>query len=81
MIASCSKDKTVIVWKVCTMNLLAQGGPLYFDPPIVEKMSVLELHQAEVWRVCWNILGTCLSSSGDDGCVRVWKKNIKNKFS
>jgi|EP01046_Picozoa_sp_COSAG06_P011777 WD40 repeat protein len=28
---------------------------------------------AEVWRVKWNITGTVLASSGDDGKVRLWK--------
>lgn len=27
----------------------------------------------QVWRVSWNVTGTVLSSSGDDGCVRLWK--------
>lgn len=27
----------------------------------------------QVWRVSWNITGTILASSGDDGCVRLWK--------
>lgn len=31
-------------------------------------------HQgAQVWRVEWNVTGTILASSGDDGCVRLWK--------
>lgn len=34
-------------------------------------------HGSTVWRVCWNSTGTILASTGDDGCVRVWKsKNI-----
>ena len=32
-----------------------------------------EEHGATVWRVCWNMTGTILASSGDDGCVRLWK--------
>lgn len=28
---------------------------------------------SQVWRVCWNVLGTVLVSSGDDGSVRMWK--------
>jgi len=27
----------------------------------------------QVWRVAWNVTGTVLASSGDDGCVRLWK--------
>ena len=32
-------------------------------------------HLGEVWRLSWNLLGTCLASSGDDGTVRIWKRN------
>jgi len=34
-----------------------------------------EEHGAQVWRVSWNITGTILASSGDDGTVRLWKAN------
>jgi len=27
----------------------------------------------QVWRVQWNITGTILASTGDDGRVRLWK--------
>ncbi|PSN33997.1 Nucleoporin seh1-B [Blattella germanica] len=30
-------------------------------------------HYSTVWRVCWNITGTILASSGDDNSVRLWK--------
>lgn len=30
-------------------------------------------HDSTVWRVCWNVTGTILASSGDDGCVRMFK--------
>ena len=30
-------------------------------------------HNSTVWRVAWNVTGTILASSGDDGCVRLWK--------
>ncbi|XP_067633872.1 nucleoporin seh1-like isoform X2 [Eurosta solidaginis] len=32
-------------------------------------------HNCPVWRVCWNMLGTMLVSTGDDGCVRLWRMN------
>ena len=30
-------------------------------------------HNCPVWRVCWNMLATMLISTGDDGCVRIWR--------
>lgn len=32
-------------------------------------------HGSKVWRVCWNITGTIMGSTGDDGYVRLWKAN------
>ncbi|XP_065833276.1 nucleoporin SEH1-like [Oscarella lobularis] len=32
-------------------------------------------HASQVWRVQWNVTGTTLASSGNDGCVRLWKAN------
>lgn len=33
-------------------------------------------HDSIVWRVSWNITGTILASSGDDGCVRMFKSKF-----
>lgn len=37
-------------------------------------------HNCPVWRVCWNVTGTMLASSGDDGCVRIWKMNYMKQW-
>ncbi|CAH1365016.1 hypothetical protein MTP99_001331 [Tenebrio molitor] len=37
-------------------------------------------HDSTVWRVCWNVTGTILASSGDDGCVRMFKMNYINSW-
>lgn len=29
-----------------------------------------------MWRVCWNMLATMLISTGDDGCVRIWRSML-----
>lgn len=39
----------------------------------IQLMSKFSDHNCTVWRVSWNITGTILSSSGDDGHVRMWK--------
>ncbi|KAI8149293.1 WD40-repeat-containing domain protein [Fennellomyces sp. T-0311] len=39
----------------------------------IEMVAAFNDHHAEVWRVEWNITGTILSSSGDDGKIRLWK--------
>ena len=38
-------------------------------------------HSSTVWRVCWNVTGTVLASSGDDGQVRLWKANYMDNWS
>jgi nucleoporin SEH1 len=46
----------------------------------VNEIKSFDSHQTEVWRVEWNITGTILASSGDDGTVRLWKKNFANEW-
>lgn len=42
----------------------------------IKVLASFEDHGAQVWRVSWNITGTILASSGDDGAVRLWKGKI-----
>ena len=37
-------------------------------------------HGSTVWRVCWNVTGTILATSGDDGQVRLWKANYMDDW-
>ncbi|XP_037091547.1 nucleoporin SEH1-like [Pollicipes pollicipes] len=46
----------------------------------VRELARLEDHRSVVWRVAWSITGTILGSSGDDGCVRLWKANYLNHW-
>lgn len=47
-----------------------QSGASKFE---ITTVATFEDHYCTVWRVSWNVLGTVLASSGDDGCVRLWK--------
>jgi len=42
----------------------------------IHTVAQFEEHNSTVWRVCWNITGTILASSGDDGFVRLWKGKL-----
>lgn len=46
----------------------------------VEMVAKLDDHHREVWRVSWNSTGTILSSAGDDGKVRLWKRSYMNEW-
>lgn len=37
-------------------------------------------HGSTVWRICWNITGTVLASSADDGQVKLWKSNYQDNW-
>ena len=39
----------------------------------VDLVADFDEHASEVWKVEWNVTGTILSSSGDDGVLRLWK--------
>lgn len=46
----------------------------------IQEMMHSADHDGSVWRVSWNITGTTLASSGDDGFVRLWKGEINCKL-
>lgn len=50
-----------------------KGCHIYCFPPLTD-------HEAEVWRVRWNVTGSVLASSGDDGVMRVWKQNLRGAW-
>lgn len=53
----------------------SQSNQPRFD---IQLVAQFEDHYCTVWRVCWNVTGTILASSGDDGCVRLWKCKFFN---
>ncbi|XP_064640388.1 nucleoporin SEH1-like [Lineus longissimus] len=46
----------------------------------IRQVAQFEEHNSQVWRLSWNITGTILASSGDDGSVRLWKANYLDNW-
>ncbi|KAF9430045.1 epoxide hydrolase, soluble (sEH), partial [Entomortierella beljakovae] len=81
LIATACKDGHVRIFKLTddTLGEALAGGwtRKLFN---VECIADFADHNAEVWRVEWNITGTILSSSGDDGKVRLWKATYTGEW-
>ncbi|KAI8801028.1 WD40-repeat-containing domain protein [Cladochytrium replicatum] len=90
MIATSSKDGHVRLFKLsedtesnkskggigaAILNSALGGGSQKKKRFKVDMVGEFADHQAEVWRVEWNVTGTILASSGDDGKVRLWKES------
>ena len=78
LIATAGQDNTVRIWEVRTLGEGGNGGGggggggVHLE---VREAACLQC-AAEVWRVEWNITGTVLASSGDDGYVRLWRTDV-----
>jgi nucleoporin SEH1 len=73
LLATASKDRTFRIWKLKLQEGLLQGE--------VEEVAKKHHHDSELWRVEWNITGTMLASSGDDGIVRMWKSDHQGNWA
>ena len=61
----------LMTWWLCAgRRETSSTGPTKFE---VQLVAQFDNHNSQVWRVSWNITSTLLASSGDDGCVRLWK--------
>lgn len=67
-LASCSQDKTVIIW---TQD---ENGPWK------KKMLKAEPFADVIWRVSWSIAGNILAVSCGDNKVTLWKENVDGEF-
>ncbi|KAK0181654.1 hypothetical protein PV327_003922 [Microctonus hyperodae] len=74
-LAIATKDVRIITLKQIQDS--AQSNQSRFE---VTAAAQFDDHYCTVWRVCWNIMGTIMASSGDDGCVRLWKDNYINQW-
>ncbi|CAG8436177.1 9503_t:CDS:2 [Diversispora eburnea] len=69
LIATASKDHNVRIFKL--VDNKKEGFEITRAPELSD-------HNVEVWKVEWNVTGTILSSSGDDGKVRLWKCSLQS---
>lgn len=76
LIASAGKDKVIRLWRV-EFVAAGEGGAPKVD---AQPLATLPGHSAEIWRLQWNMTGTVLSSSGDDGVVRIWRANLRGEW-
>ncbi|KAL3202006.1 hypothetical protein MRX96_012268 [Rhipicephalus microplus] len=71
-----SRDVRIISFKPLLSEMMTSpmqdGVAAKFETKVVAQFDD---HNSQAWRVSWNIIGTILASSGDDGCVRLWKAN------
>ncbi|XP_041255152.1 centrosomal protein of 192 kDa-like [Onychostruthus taczanowskii] len=77
ILAVATKDVRIFTLKPLRKELSSSGGLTKFEIHIVAQF---DNHNSQVWRVSWNITGTVLASSGDDGCVRLWKANYMDNW-
>uniref|UniRef100_A0A6G1SIR7 Nucleoporin seh1-A n=1 Tax=Aceria tosichella TaxID=561515 RepID=A0A6G1SIR7_9ACAR len=63
-----------------TSHLSQQAQPASTSRFDIKTVAQFDDHLSQVWRVSWNITGTILASSGDDGTVRMWKSNYLDNW-
>ena len=72
LVATACKDACVRIYKLSYSKAAAA-----YTPSMVAKLAH---HSAEVWRVSWNVSGTILASTGDDGVSRLWKSDFNGTW-
>ena len=68
VIASCSEDKSVIIWKQEEENGKWTS-------------SVLHTFEDPVWRVSWSVTGNILAVSSGDSNVTLWKEGLDGSWT
>ncbi len=68
VVASCSEDKTVLIW---TQNGRGQEW----------KPTLLRTFDSPVWRVSWSVTGHMLAVSSGDNDVSIWKAGLDGTWT
>lgn len=97
LIATASRDGVLSMWRLqadtappgwaSPLATHASGAPGWAVRRLADSVvdgvhvSALTEHASPVWRVAWNVTGTVLASTGDDGKLRVWRSNMSGKWA
>jgi protein transport protein SEC13 len=65
-IASCSEDKTVVIWTANQNGVWRRSDTLKFDN--------------KVWKISWSLMGNILAVSQGDNKVSTWKEALDGKW-
>lgn len=78
LLAIATKDVRIVSIKpIPDVTGVQNGSGTRFE---CETIASFDDHFSSVWRVSWNVTGTILASSGDDGFVRLWKMQYLNQW-
>lgn len=76
-----SYDVLAIATKDVIIMRFDKKDPAMIGPAPGRNTPIQLDHQgAQVWQISWNITGTILAASSDDGMVRLWKANYLDKW-
>ncbi|KAL3815285.1 hypothetical protein ACHAXA_010096 [Cyclostephanos tholiformis] len=78
VVASCSEDRTVIVWK---QGVAGGGEGDVGDAGGKWTPTLLNTFDDPVWRVSWSITGNILAVSSGDSNVTLWKEGLDGSWS
>ncbi|CAO1617867.1 unnamed protein product [Parajaminaea phylloscopi] len=77
-LATCSQDKTVLVWTQDGLN--SPWTKTALNPSAGAPTGTPAKFADTVWRVSWSVSGNVLAVSCGDGKVTLWKENLKGAW-
>ena len=73
IIASCSEDRSVYIWKQMEKAAEHEQGDTW-------TYKLLHSFDAPVWRVSWSVTGNVLAVSTGDHKVSLWKQSVDESW-
>lgn len=86
IVASCSEDRTVIIWKQTAMDdadnsVMNNENTTTSTAKYEWKPTLLHTFPDTVWRVSWSVTGHLLAVSSGDSNVTLWKAGLDGSWS